>query len=114
MKLSGKNVKAQQKTKSQQGALDNHIFEKPLSSAQQKEIQKELHLERTRRSLIRWGGFVFIYTIAISGALTFAAAFFPEQVDSEPIKDWSNLMISTQMGLGGAVIGYYFGCKNDH
>ena len=94
-----------------QESITEHVSERNLSEEKKVEIYEKLHPEATRNRLIQWGGASFLAMMFLSAGLTSAAALFPNRVDSEPIRDWTHLMVTVHIGLGSGVLGYYFGSQ---
>lgn len=99
---------------SEQTAISRRVGDKPLSPQKRKEIAASLHPEQTRRQLIKWLGIAFFSTVVISAVFTAGAALFPERVNEMPIRNWTNSMVTAQVGVIGTVFGYYFGARSQN
>jgi len=65
--------------------------------------------EKTRHRLVTWSLGIFGCTVLLSGGLTGIMAFTGPERDYQPIKDWTHMMLTAQIGIMGAACGYYFG-----
>lgn len=65
--------------------------------------------ERTRHHFVTWSLATFSGTVCLSGLLMGAVSLSCSSPDYQPIKDWTNMMVTAQIGIMGAAGGYYFG-----
>ncbi|MFW9257696.1 hypothetical protein [Nostoc sp. CALU 546] len=69
--------------------------------------------EETRTKLALYLVYTLIGTLFLSFVLTGIAAFTPDKEDRNYFKDLITLVITSQTGLIGTVLGFYFGAKNN-
>ncbi|MCC5602821.1 hypothetical protein [Nostoc favosum] len=69
--------------------------------------------EETRTKLALYLVYTLIGTLFLSFVLTGVAAFSPDKEDRNYFKDLITLVITSQTGLIGTVLGFYFGAKNN-
>ncbi|MBW4609965.1 MAG: hypothetical protein KME22_22835 [Hassallia sp. WJT32-NPBG1] len=69
--------------------------------------------EETRTKLALYLVYTLIGTLFLSFVLTGVAAFTPDKEDRNYFKDLITLVITSQTGLIGTVLGFYFGAKNN-
>lgn len=100
------------------GRQGRNIEECPLSSLTERNLKKAVlcpktnitsNEENVRGKIVVMLCISFLSTLVISGLMTWFAATHPHTIDGQPIKDWTNTMMTTQVGFISAILGYYFG-----
>lgn len=96
-------------------------FESPILEKDEKEIANNLDIKRedTRSLLAKWliciFGFTYLFTIGVMLSVMFMPVNDKEQRTERYnySKDVFSLLMSTQTGIIGAVLGFYFGSNRN-
>ncbi len=96
-------------------------FESPILEKDEKEIANNLDIKRedTRSLLARWLIYIFGFTYFVTIGVMLSVMFMPVNDKEQRTerynysKDVFSLLMSTQTGIIGAVLGFYFGSNRN-
>lgn len=89
------------------------VSEDKISTTEKKSISEQQ--ESTRSTLAIWLVIALFFTYLVSFLLFFIVIWFPPEKEEDAftkIKDVITLLITTQTGLVGSALGFYFGTRH--